>query len=663
MVDPVLSPRQRAVLEAVCATLVPAVQADDDPAGFFAASYQGTGLLERVEGLIASLADPRDRLRLRLLLSALGSRLGNLATSGVFRAFPRMDPATREAVLRGWAESGIQLRRAGFQALKRLVHVGYYAWPTDGRSHPAWRAVGYPGPLPPPAETFAPLPTLSVDRDTTLECDVVVVGSGAGGGVVAGVLAEAGRRVVVLEKGENPAPERFTQVEGDMLGTFYLDGGLLMTQSGSMPILAGSALGGGTVINYTTSFPLPEPTRAEWARRSGLPLFTSARLEESFRRVSERVGVTTDFSDPAPRDQLLERGCRALGWHVDVIPRNVRRCKQGLECGYCGYGCRHGAKGSTAATYLADAARAGAVLVARCEVGRILFRGAQAAGVSARVRLPGGRPAELTVHAKAVVVASGSIHTPALLARSGLTNAAIGRGLRLHPATAVAGIFPERVEPWTGSIQTRYSDRFADQHEGYGVKFETAPVHFALPASAFGWEGARRYKETIARLGHLSIVGVLLRDRESGRVATGRDGRPRVHYELAPFDAAHLREGLRGAAEVLAAAGATELFSVQQPPARARPGASGWREAFTAAMDARGYDRCRLACITFHQMGSCAMGADPRRAVVDESGAVYGRRGLFVADASTFPASSGVNPMLTIMAIADHVARGMAGTC
>ena len=663
MPEPVLSPRQRAVLEAVCATLVPAVPVDDDPAGFFAASYEGTGLLERVEGLIASLADPRDRLRLRLLLDALGSRLVSLATSGRLRPFHALDPAAREAVLHGWAESGVQLRRAGFQALKRLVHVGYYAWPTEGRSHPAWRAVGYPGPLPAPGETFEPLPTLRVDRDTTLECDVVVVGSGAGGGVVAGLLAEAGRSVVVLEKGENPTAERFTQVEGDMLNAFYLDHGLLMTQSGSMPILAGSALGGGTVINYTTSFPLPERAREEWARRSGLSLFTGADFEASFRRVSERVGVTTDYSEPAERDRILERGCRALGWHVDVIPRNVRGCKQGLECGYCGYGCRHGAKRSTAVAYLADAARAGARLVVRCEAERVLFRGGCAAGVAARVTPAEGRPVELTVHAKAVVVACGSIYTPALLARSGLTNPAIGRGLRLHPATAVAGFFPERVEPWTGSIQTRYSDRFADLHDGYGVKFETAPVHFALPASAFGWEGARRYKETIARLGHLSIVGVLLRDRESGRVATGRDGRPRVHYELAPYDVAHLREGLRGAAQVLAAAGAVELFSIQQPPARCRPGAPPWLEDFGAAMDARGYDRCRMSFITFHQMGSCPMGADPRTAVVGESGEVHGTRGLYVADASTFPASSGVNPMLTIMAIADQVARGMIAAC
>ena len=663
MAAALLSTRQRAVLSAICDTLVPSVVREDDPHGFFAATGAEVRLVERVEMLIGLLADPRDRLRLKVLLEALGSRAANLVTSGRFQPFDAMDLATREAVLRGWAESGIQLRRAGFQALKRLVHVGYYAWPTDGRSHPAWRAVGYPGPLPPPEEGFTPLPTHTVDRDTTLDCDVVVVGSGAGGGVVAGLLAEAGKSVVVLERGENPTTGKFTQVEGEMLGTFYLDGGLMMSQSGSMPILAGSALGGGTVINYTTSFPLPQPAREEWARCSGLGLFTSARFEDSFRRVSERLGVTTDFSDPAPRDRLLERGCKALGWHVDVIPRNVgSRCRQGLECGYCGYGCRHGGKNSTTATYLADAARSGARLVVRCDVERVLTRAGRATGVVGTVRRADGTPVTLTVRARAVVVACGSIYTPALLARSGLSNPSIGKGLRLHPATAIAGIFPERVEPWTGSIQTRYSDQFADQHEGYGVKFETAPMHFALPASAFGWEGARRHKEDIGKLGHLSIVGILLRDRHPGRVDTGRDGRPRVHYELSDYDTRHLRAGLRGAAQVLAAAGAKEIFSVQQPPARGTPGSEGWLDRFGAALDARGYGRCRMSFISFHQMASCAMGADPGSSVVGERGEAHDVQGLYVADASTFPTSSGVNPMITIMAIADHVARGMLDT-
>jgi choline dehydrogenase-like flavoprotein len=656
-----LSTRQRAVLAAVCETLLPEIRRDGDPAGFFATGARTAHTAQRVEELIAQLRDPLDLTRLKVLLGALGSPLANFALGGRFAALQQMDDGTREATLRGWAMSGVPQRRAGFQALKRLAHVAYYCWPLDGASHPAWRAAGYPGPLPPPGTAVEPLPALAIDRDTTLECDVVVAGSGAGGGVVAGLLAQAGRSVVVLEKGPNPGSRDMTQVEGDMLGTLYLDGALLMTQSGSLPILAGSCVGGGTVINYTTSFPLPAAVRAEWDARSGLSLFAGPDLEASFGRVNARLGVGTRWTTPGARDAILERGCRALGWHVDVIPRNVTDCREHLECGYCTYGCRHGAKNSTARTYLSDAARCGSRLVARCDVERILVERGRATGVVASVAGPDGVRRTITVRAKVVVAACGAVNTPALLARSRISGAAVGRGLRLHPATAVVGVFPDRVEPWTGGLQTRYSDQLADQTDGYGVKLETAPVHFALPASGFGWESPRQFKEDVSRLGNLSIVGVLLRDRDAGRVAVSRQGRSRVHYELSRFDERHVRAGIRGAAQVLAAAGATELFSLHTPPARARPGAPGWLDRFAADCDARGYRRCRMSYISFHQMGGAALGRDPARSVADETGEVHGVRGLFVADGGAFPTSSGVNPMITIMAIADHVAHAILG--
>jgi len=252
------------------------------------------------------------------------------------------------------------------------------------------------------------------------------------------------------------------------------------------------------------------------------------------------------------------------------------------------------------------------------------------------------------------------LHTPALLLRSGLGNPNIGRNLHLHPASAVCGFFKEPVEPWSGALQTRYSEQFADLDSGYGARFETAPMHFALPASGFGWEGSRQHRADISALEHLSLVGVLLRDRDAGRVVLSRTGHPRAHYELSRYDARHVREGLRGAARVLAAAGATEIMSLHTPPVRVRPGESGWLERFTAGMDARGYDKARMSFISFHQMGTAAMGLDRRRSVIDAAGETHDRRGLYVADASAFPTSSGVNPMITIMGIADHVAGALS---
>jgi choline dehydrogenase-like flavoprotein len=647
-----LSAGQREVLRALCDTFVP--PSGDPDAG------TGEPLLARAESLIAAIDDAQAKGKLKLLLTALGNPLANLLFDGRPQSFAAMDLDARVRLLRGMGESAIQLRRAGFQAIKRLINVSYYSWPTKDGSHPAWREVGYPGPLPHRSdEVNRPLPLLAVERDTRLDCDVVIVGSGAGGGAAAGVLAQAGRSVVVLEKGEYHLPKDFSHVEGEGLYENYLDRGLIMTESGSLPILAGSGLGGGTVINYTTSFELPERTREEWSRRSGLDLFTSARFRESYARVKERVNVTEEWSTPGRRDQILEAGCKALGWHCGVIPRNVRGCPSPAECGYCGYGCRHNAKQSTTVTYLADAAQAGARIVVRCNVDRILIEGGRATGVVGRVRRPDGTSVTLTVHAKAVISSCGSIYGPALLVRSAVPNANIGRGLHLHPGTAVGGLFDERVESWIGHQQTRYSDQFSDQHDGYGAKFETVPLAFTLPASAFGWEGPQQHQAVMKQLANLSIVGILLRDRDSGRVATGRDGHPHVHYELSAFDIAHVRTAMRGAAELLAQQGARAIFTVQQPPAQTKPGTPGWLDRFMADADARQYGRTRQAFITFHQMASCSMGKDPRTSVIGETGESHDVKGLYVADASTFVTSSGVNPMITIMAIADHIARGI----
>lgn len=656
-----LSPGQLDTLAAVCESLLPSLKADDDPQGFFATGAARAGTPIRAAALIGALRDPGDARRLRLLLSALDTPWLGLFLTGRFASFRSLPPASRERLLAGLAFSRIPLLRAGFQALKRLAHVAHYCWPVDGGAptHPAWRSVGYPGPLPPPASPPLPVATRRLEADTTIDADVVIVGSGAGGGVAAGVLAEGGRHVVVLEKGINPGPGDLTQVEGEMLSRLYLDGGLMMTQSGSIPILAGSCLGGGTTINYTTSFPLPEATRAEWDRLSGLGLFSSRRFGDSLGRVMRQIHVGTTWTTPGERDQLLERGCRALGWHVDVIPRNVSGCCEGIECGYCGYGCRHGAKNSTARTYLADAARRGADLIVGAEAERILIERRHAVGVVARVRGEKGAESRLLVRAPVVIAACGSINTPALLLRSGLRSPRIGRGLHLHPASAVAGLFPHRVEPWTGSLQTRYSDQFASIDDGYGVKLETAPVHFALPASGFGWESSRRHREDIGRLAHTSIIGLLLRDRDSGRVTIGPHGGPRVHYELSRFDEGHIRKAIVGAAEALAAAGATEVFSLHTPPVRGRPGTPGWLTRFGQDADTTGYRRCRMSYISFHQMATAAMGADPQRGAVDEAGESFEVRGLYVADAAAFPTSSGVNPMITIMGLADHVARGI----
>ncbi|HET8713169.1 MAG TPA: GMC family oxidoreductase N-terminal domain-containing protein [Gemmatimonadales bacterium] len=625
-----LSPAALRVLRAVAATIV-----TDAPAE----------LGDRVAQKVASLPRAADRAELDLLLRALESRVLNLLLSGMPRPFTRMSPAQRERCLRGWALSRLPQRRKAFQALKRLTTVTHYTTPGTAR------AIGYPGPLGPPPNTAKSIRPLTITGRTLLDCDVVVVGSGAGGGVVAAELAAGGKDVIVLEKGGYRNEADFTHVEGEALESMYDAAGLLATRDLGLVVLQGATLGGGTVINYTTSFPTPPSVRHEWATKHGLPHFESKEFNVSLHKVGNRIGVNTDHAKPSGRDRVLIRGLEQLGWHHGLLPRDVRGCTQDDSCGYCGFGCRRGAKQSTLITYLQDAANHGARMVVNCDVRRVLIERGTATGVEAQV----GRFA-LTVRAKTVVVAGGSIHSPALLLRSGVRLPALGRHLALHPATAVLAEMDEDVRPWTGTVQAHYSDQFADLHQGYGFKFETAPVHPSLLALAAPWESAAQHRERMAQLPRTALVGILLRDRFGGRVSVDRDGTPVIDYRLSRYDRAHLRRALAAAAELMEAADARQIWVPLARDLRYRPGENA-RADWLRRVDAAGWGPNELLLVTFHQMSSCRMGANRRSSVVDAENRVWGIRNLYVADASTFPSASGVNPMLTVMAIAHRAAR------
>ena len=601
----------------------------------------------RVAGQIAKLPRAADRAELDLVLRLLDNRIVNLLLAGVPQPFTRMSPERRERYLRAWATSRIPQRRKAFQALKSLTTVTHYTTPGAGHS------IGYPGPLGPPPQTPKPIRPLSITRDTTLDCDVVVIGSGAGGGVVAGELAARGKDVIVLEKGGYRNEADFTHQEGDALETMYDAGGLLASRDLGVVVLQGATLGGGTVINYTTSFHTPDAVREEWARGHALPHFISAEFTHSLDAVAQRLGVNTAHANPSGRDRVLIRGLERKGWHHGLLPRDVRGCSQDDSCGYCGLGCRRAAKQSTLITYLQDAAARGARTVVDCDVRRVDLDRASASGVTARVG-----PHSLTVRARTVVVAGGSIHSPALLLRSGITMPALGRYLVLHPATAVLAHMDEDVRPWTGTVQAHYSDQFADLNDGYGFKFETVPIHPSLQALAAPWESAAQHRERMAQLPRTALVGILLRDRFGGRVSVDAQGNPVVDYRLSRYDAGHLRRAFDAAGELLEAAGAREIWAPLARFLSYRPGAARAREEWLARVDSAGWGPNELLLVTFHQMASCRMGATARTSVVDADNRVWGIRNLYVADASTFPSASGVNPMLTVMAIA-HRAAGV----
>ena len=382
-----LSPRQRRSLEAICETFCPSANGLPDALQM--------GVPEAVLQLAGR--DPRVGPR-RELLQLLGAwdtaPLTALGGGGLHR-FSELPRERREQVLLRWCDSRVPQRRAAFHALRKAALTAYYGLPApDGGRSPVWDAIEYPDPPgPPPDAPPKALTPLAVEADTTLDCDVCVVGSGAGGGVAAAVLAQAGLDVIVLERGGYYDDADFDGAELRALTTLY-QGSPGATRDQSVGLIAGSCLGGGTVVNYSTSFRTPDDVRAEWASH-GVPAFASAEYTASLDAVCERLGVNQEHNTPSSREQKLRDGCLALGWHVDAMPRNVDgRCDQGKDCGYCGFGCRRGAKQSTAKTWLVDAAEARARIVVGVDVEHVTVEdGARARRARAhRRRAPPHRP-------------------------------------------------------------------------------------------------------------------------------------------------------------------------------------------------------------------------------------------------------------------------------
>jgi choline dehydrogenase-like flavoprotein len=463
-----------------------------------------------------------------------------------------------------------------------------------------------------------------------------------------------GRRRARLEKGGYASESDFSHHEAEATRDLYLYGLTLATTDLGVRIVAGSTLGGGTVVNYSTSFKTPPPVLAEWARVSGSDVFVSGEVEASLEAVAERLGVTADASRPGARDELMEAGLRKLGWHVDALPRNVRGCPQDAACGWCGFGCRLGAKQSTMRTYLEDAAGRGARLVVGADVRRVIVRDGAAVGVQARA---GGH--RLEVQARAVVAAAGAIETPALLLRSGL-GGQVGHHLRLHPGTAAFGLFDREVRPWEGTLQARYSGEPRRMLGEYGPLLETVPLHPGTGSTALPWVSAASHRALMERFASLSLCAVLARDTTSGRVRIDRDGQPRLHYRMTTADERRMAAGVAAAGRVLAEAGATEVFSMHPRRISFRPGQAGDYQAWQEATGRAGYRRGRVTCFSFHQMGSCRIGTDPATSAVDPDHETHQVRNLFVADASVFPTASGVNPMLSIMGLAHRAAGRIA---
>jgi choline dehydrogenase-like flavoprotein len=649
----VFSETRRRTLEAVCDTFAPSVEAgqNDVERAFYARSASELAVAAQIEGLLAQTALPEDIEAVGQLLDAIGAQ-----------GFDGLGLAERTGLLHAIAGSSPEAK-LGIRQLRAITFLFFYGLPDEQGQNPNWAAIGYPGPLtPPPSPQQAPK-TIAVEQlsgeRATITADVCVVGSGAGGGVMAAELARAGRSVVVLEMGGYRNESDFKQLELPGMFELYLGGGLAASEDGSMAILAGSTLGGGTVVNYMNCIRTPERIRREWAEHGVLGI-ADASYDEHIDAVWQRLGVNDTATSQNRTHKRMIAGCEELGYAHRPLTRNADvSCEDPGACGYCYAGCQNGCKQSTMKTYLQDAADAGARFVVGARAERILTSGGRATGVLATVTHADGTSTELEVSAETVVVAAGAIESPALLLRSGIGGPAAGRHLRLHPAALVGGFYESPIEGWIGQIQSALSDHFADCEGDWGFLIEATTVAPAIVAMATPWEDGESHKRTLTRLPHIAPFVSVARDHGAGRVVIDEHGRARTRWSFSDeLDARMFRRAIAELAKLHRAAGATEILTFFQRPALS------WREgenfeAFLAEIERASLAPNDIAAFSAHQMGSCRMGSDPADSVADGRGQLHDTSGVWIGDASAFPTAPGVNPMISIMALAHRTAANI----
>lgn len=497
-----------------------------------------------------------------------------------------------------------------------------------------------------------------------IACDVAIVGSGAGAGITAELLAKAGLKVVIVEEGPLKTSADFNQLESEAYPSLYQESAGRKTADKAITILQGRCVGGSTTVNWTSSFRTPPDTLAFWRSHFALNGYDADALAPFFAQAEARLNISPWLEAPNENNDLLRRGAAKLGIPTAAISRNVKGC---WNLGSCGMGCPTNAKQSMLLTTVPGALDRGAVLLVETRAEAFDIANGRVRSLRCVAVRPNGAAASLPptqVVARHYVLAGGAINSPAVLMRSQAPDPHGRLGIRtfLHPVVLSAAVLPQDVRGWQGAPQSVYSDHFLHTQAAdgpIGFKLEAPPLHpviFASTVLGFGEAHARALRQ----FAQTHVLLALLRDgfhdqAPGGQVKLRGDGSPELHYELTAFVMDGARRALLAMAEIQFAAGAREVLPLHEL-AQSYP---SWREA-RAAIAQLPMKPLLTKVVSAHVMGGCGMAGDERLGVVRPDGVHWQLENLSIHDGSLFPTSVGANPQLSIYGIVNRLSQGLA---
>jgi len=496
-----------------------------------------------------------------------------------------------------------------------------------------------------------------ISGDLHLVAEVCVIGTGAGGAVIAKELAEAGRDVVVLEQGGYYTKEDFTQREDEMMPLLYEDMGQRATVDQSIIILQGRNVGGSTVHNLCYCFRTPAPILDKWQRDFGVRDMSYEQMVPSFERVEKMLKVKDILPHEINKlNHKMREGCEKLGYRGLIAKHNRENC---TTSGFCLLGCPFDAKQSMLITYVPAASKAGARIYANCAVRTITGEGGRVRSVVGDIVDGLHRPRHsFRVDAQVIVLAAGAINSPQILLNSGLANSSgqVGKNLHLHPSVLLAGIYDEDIHGYTGIPQSYYCDEFIDLEKDPDSGYILMPVYGFPVTTATQLPGFGRSHFDIMKNFHRMVgILVLMHDESAGEVTVNRSGKPQITYALNAKDERLCLEGMQHCAEILFASGAKRVIAPYEVPLVLEPGDD------LGAITRRGLRPNEIQIASTHPQSTTRMGEDPKRSVVNSWCRSHDIPNLFVCDMGVFPTSLGAPPQITTAAIADRTAHYIKG--